>query len=357
MAERNDHSASFMRGQAIIQAQAQDRLFSIPYRPQFNQITGRVTASILLQQIAYWWEVQGRKPFYKFRAKCSADRYHEGDSWTEELGFSSDEFDTALRTIGTKITKGTSKSAALASREVDHMVIYWTDSNHLTWYQLNEEAFYPLVDRLYVRESVDELAKPKHLRPASHEPVDKSGKPSSLSSEITPETTTDTHLAATAAAQQVSEASSEAATSDKRDPEARNPGRKSGRQQRRTAFSDTTLEQKEFTYHMVDYFVEVAQVPLPAVANGGEIAEATNRWYVPLSQLSAAVGWDEAKMKGLIRESIKQMDSDGLTISTPQSILHNARGLIGEQVRKRNASAASPPPRTVDPFTHQVMED
>ncbi|RKY07993.1 MAG: hypothetical protein DRP56_04845, partial [Planctomycetota bacterium] len=125
-------------GMAINRSQAQDQRMSIPYRPQYTAIAGgRPASAILLQQISYWWSISKCKPFYKFKAPCSHDAYKEGDSWCEELGFSTGVFDTAIRHIGKKITKGVSKTEARKT----HLVIYWIDRNRVTWYQLNEELF------------------------------------------------------------------------------------------------------------------------------------------------------------------------------------------------------------------------
>lgn len=125
------------KGQAIAQVQASDQSRSIPYRPEYNLITGRVTATILLQQINYWWYTMKRRPFYKFREPCEHEKYNDGDSWTEELGMTIYEFDGALKTIGAKVTKGCSKTKLSDT----NLVIYWTDSNRVTWYQLNESLF------------------------------------------------------------------------------------------------------------------------------------------------------------------------------------------------------------------------
>jgi len=124
------------------------------YRPRFTKLTGRVTASILLRQILYYWEnVSKGRPFYKFRAPCQHDRYVEDDSWLECLGFSPAEFDTALKTIGTKITKGTSRTEALGGKEICNIVLYWTDSNRTTWYELNEPLLAELLYNLYSDEA------------------------------------------------------------------------------------------------------------------------------------------------------------------------------------------------------------
>ena len=128
----------------------------ISYRPRLNKLTKGVTATILLQQVAHWWLVNKRQPFYKFREKCTHEKYRAGDSWTEELGFSGREFDTAISKIGTKITKGVSKAEALKKTDPKCLVIYWTDASRITWYMLNEELLENCLKRIYLED--DETA-------------------------------------------------------------------------------------------------------------------------------------------------------------------------------------------------------
>lgn len=107
---------------------------AISYRPELVEIAGSVTAAILLQQIVYWASRSKWQPFFKFRAPCEHDDFRKGDSWTEELAFSANEFDSALRKIGTKVTTGKSKNAALKGSP---LVLFWTDSTRKTFYSLN----------------------------------------------------------------------------------------------------------------------------------------------------------------------------------------------------------------------------
>ena len=110
---------------------------AIPYKKQYNAVTGSVLASILLQQIAYWDRTQGSQPFYKFIAPCSHKLYKEGESWQEELGFSKNEFMGAISRIATKIKKGVSKSEVLGALNAKSLIIYWTDASRVTWWQVN----------------------------------------------------------------------------------------------------------------------------------------------------------------------------------------------------------------------------
>lgn len=108
-----------------------DDKYQISYRPRLNRITGGVKQTILLQQIIFRWKNVGRKPFYKFKEPCNHGMYVNGDSWCEELGFTSKEFDTALKSISQRLKKGEEKKK-------DVFVHYWVESSHITYYEVNE---------------------------------------------------------------------------------------------------------------------------------------------------------------------------------------------------------------------------
>jgi len=151
---------SIYRGKQILEAQDDERMRCIPYRVEYNWLTGSVEGSILLQQIYYWWIKKERKPFYKFRKPCHHPFYRAGDSWTEELGFTTYKFDKALKTIATKITKGTSKTEAFKKSPI----IYWTDKDRLTWYQVNESLLSRLINCVYNRQDrIRKLDLPSYI--------------------------------------------------------------------------------------------------------------------------------------------------------------------------------------------------
>ena len=138
---------------------------SVAYRPQFARLTGSATAAILLQQIMFLWDSKDRQPFYKFKSPCGHEKYRAGDSWCEELAFTEAEFDNAIKKVGTKIKRGTSKQAALDWNlpriedfseyegayeqalliAIQHCVVYWTDGSRLTWYTINANMLNALV--------------------------------------------------------------------------------------------------------------------------------------------------------------------------------------------------------------------
>lgn len=119
----------------------------ITYRKSLRKIAGSVTATILLQQMMF--RAKGKDVFYKFKEPCAHSLYKQGDSWTEELGFSAKEFDNALKKIGTKITGGSSKFAVMKKTDATGIIIYWTDAERVTWYQLNRDLLGKLLKGIY----------------------------------------------------------------------------------------------------------------------------------------------------------------------------------------------------------------
>ncbi len=117
----------------------------VTYRPRLNKITGSVNGTILLQQVIYWWYKSKRRPFYKFFAPCNHPAYREGDSWQEELGFSRWEMEGALKKIAANIKKGESKDKALQTA----FVLFWTDGQRKTWFELNEDLVRRKIMELY----------------------------------------------------------------------------------------------------------------------------------------------------------------------------------------------------------------
>jgi len=117
----------------------------IVYRPRFRQFTGSTNGAILLQQIWFWFCRSKYDPFYKFLEPCTNELYREGDSWTEELGWSADEFRTAISKIGKKVTTGESKAQIYD----ESIVIYWRDNNGVTWFDMNLINFAKAIEVAY----------------------------------------------------------------------------------------------------------------------------------------------------------------------------------------------------------------
>lgn len=120
---------------------------SIPFRRSNRYIAGSINGALLLEQIVYWYAKMGQKPFYKIKEPCDSPQYKIGQSWCEELGFSSREFDTAIKLIGQKISKK-------IIRDENILVHYWVDFRRLTFYEINMELYSKLKNEYYEKELI-----------------------------------------------------------------------------------------------------------------------------------------------------------------------------------------------------------
>lgn len=116
----------------------------IIYRPRLNQITGSVLSSILLHQIIYW-AYKSNNLFYKFKEPCNHKLYKPGDSWTEELGFTRWEYETALKRIAEKYNP---KNEEIPT---DSFVVYYTDIRRLTWHSVNWKKLNSAIEETFIR--------------------------------------------------------------------------------------------------------------------------------------------------------------------------------------------------------------
>lgn len=145
----------------------------IAYRPALNKLTGSVLATILLQQIIFRWTHNKQSEFYKFKAPCDSKLYKEGDSWTEELGFTIYEFDGAIKIL---------KEKSLVSTRID--------MQRLTWYSINHEKITDLINATYMGKN-DPRKSEKPIYVTGQDRVIESGKTDfDLYSKITTEITT-----------------------------------------------------------------------------------------------------------------------------------------------------------------------
>ena len=108
----------------------------IPYRKELNSITGGVKNTLLLTQALYWWNVNGRKPFYKFIEPCNHPMYKEGDSWCEELGYTKRELCGSMNKL---VELG--------------IMIKKTDNSRITYHEVNEEKLKSSIEQIVTLKS------------------------------------------------------------------------------------------------------------------------------------------------------------------------------------------------------------
>jgi len=125
---------------------------AIPYIRELRPIAGSVTATLLWQQLDYWF-AQQPNGFYKFLESCQHAAYKEGDSWTEELAFTKEEFRTAFKKIGIvyKSKKDYDKAQNKFVNDVGkafYFCSYHDKIKGLTWYFRNHQHTDKALDSL-----------------------------------------------------------------------------------------------------------------------------------------------------------------------------------------------------------------
>ena len=114
------------------------RLTKLSYCPELNEITGGPLHTIAALQIRYRWQQSGGLPFYKFSMPCTHPLYRNGESWTEELGFSPAQWRTILKVLGHRQSSASPKTSS------EHFFSYRTDADRVTWWTWNEDLWIAL---------------------------------------------------------------------------------------------------------------------------------------------------------------------------------------------------------------------
>lgn len=191
----------------------------LPYRKELREIAGGVAATIFLGQLLYWVKRKGNG-FYKFKTPSENNPYYKkGDSWCEELGFSVDELDGAIKKL---------KAANLLDKK--------TLPDRRTIWTLNLELLSDKLSKLKATTEFTQMGKPE-LRNRENPsyvngnfPVTKTGKEQlPYNTEITTETTSESSSLSLANAR-----TREATPADDFSPPVREPAKK---------FQKPTIEQ------------------------------------------------------------------------------------------------------------------
>jgi len=79
-------------------------------------------------------------------------------------------------------------------------------------------------------------------------------------------------------------------------------------------------------------FVEITELKAPDLTkrNSGTI---WTRWVEPLQRIGAATVWETARAEYAIRQAVEAMDRDGLTVSSPKSVVESALSVIAREQR------------------------
>lgn len=134
----------------------------IPYIPELRSYCKSVTACILMTQLEYRFSSMP-DGFYKFLSPCDHYAYKLKDSWTEELGFSEDEFRSAIDHIAVRYLSKTKLQEAINSGKDPFQgkcyLVYRDVVNGLTYYLRNHEVVNTVIEdvlRGYQPESTQE---------------------------------------------------------------------------------------------------------------------------------------------------------------------------------------------------------
>ena len=152
----------------------------IPYNPEFRRLplVKSVNSALLLQQLDFWFDKYSS--FWKFIEPAPNHyKYNEGDSWTEELGMSKDEFRTAFSAIGI-VYKSKSQFMATENKfvqkdsqgnETEYYYASFIDRKHnLTYYIRNDELLDRQLTELIQASSLKDRVRPE--KPVPHDEDD-----------------------------------------------------------------------------------------------------------------------------------------------------------------------------------------
>lgn len=191
---------------------------SIPYRKELRELCGSIPATILFGQLLYWFRIKEYEEFYKFISPATGHaKYKPGDSWTEELRFSYDEFALAFSKIGFRCK--TKKEYTDGGVPPDAMFYSYTDKiQGMTYWGINVELTTKKLEECYasqksvkVKKISTALGKTSDLErndatlanpnyPDGQTPSTEHGKPQvDIYTETTTENTTETNTPTTSA--------------------------------------------------------------------------------------------------------------------------------------------------------------
>lgn len=130
------------------------------YHTSLRDVTGSVNSAILMHQFEYWFEKPNfRFGFFKFMAPCDKPQYKKGDSWTEELNFTVDEFQSAISKICQPYKSINDIKRAYASKDIfkgKFYASYRDRINHLTFYIRNDELVNKVLFELFNPEEISQ---------------------------------------------------------------------------------------------------------------------------------------------------------------------------------------------------------
>ena len=133
---------------------------TIPYVKELHSIAGGVLGCLMMQQLDYWFEGHP-EGFYKFLLPSDHPAYKDGDSWTEELGMSVDEFRTAFDKIGIRYKSKSEFDKADDKFQGKFYCSYVDRRSNLTYYFRNHDLVDAALDELLFKTNSNRSKKVK----------------------------------------------------------------------------------------------------------------------------------------------------------------------------------------------------
>ena len=148
----------------------------IPYHKEFRIIAVSVTATILWQQLEYWYKKTEGKEFYKFLEPLNTERngYKAGASWTEELGFSTSEFRNAFSKIGVSYNSKKEYKESKDKFQGKMYCSYYDKISRQTWYFRNNDLIDSNLETLRNSISRDKETQSLEMREPNLEDIQES---------------------------------------------------------------------------------------------------------------------------------------------------------------------------------------
>ena len=145
--------------------------FYIKFYPGIKTSLGCEKATLILGRLEYWFE-KYKMGFYKFVEPCAHPLYREGDSWSEELGFSRKIFAKAFALIGIRYK---SKSDYLNTEDKFQGKLYASyhdRKTNRTYFIRNHEFASQFIKGIFNRKSSSAPLKQETENPKKNKPTE-----------------------------------------------------------------------------------------------------------------------------------------------------------------------------------------
>ncbi|MBP6950976.1 MAG: hypothetical protein KBD36_00300 [Alphaproteobacteria bacterium] len=137
-----------------------EELFYIKFYPVIKAEVGCERATLILGRLEYWFEKYANG-FYKFVEPCTHPLYREGDSWSEEIGFSRKIFVKAFDLIGVRYKSKSSFIKVHDKFQGKLYASYHDRKTNQTYFFRNHAFASQFIKGLFNRKSSSASVRPK----------------------------------------------------------------------------------------------------------------------------------------------------------------------------------------------------